>query len=658
MYSCLWLCHHIHGDFDENNHLGYTPQDTIERVSMMTYIRHGEENTLDLTTHPFFKTQTSTFVFEQPAMSIPGMEISEMGVFSWSPSAEQFNILKAQSMEIPFSARPSDAPDVVIGQIRLIAEGDSVAIDTVNNDIPVETAIIATAVIAEEDSVEETRMDSIELILPTGKMWDQKKEGSAFSFQLQASGGSGSYTYELLAPDYLMSNLDQYGNFTWTPDFEVVPGDKKFQSVPLKLHVFDDARNFLMEEIVITVENVNRPPSISELPTFYIQYNRKNRYNLRASGLVNDPDGDSIIIRPVLEELPQGMKISTAGIIDWKPSVSQFNFLRANPLYLTFTVEDLPYDEKTIGQLKIEISQEDLPPQITLIPNTELIEIEENQELNFNFFISDPNGENDLLRFDFVSGVQEIEESALSNKGQGHYEFSWIPGYDFVKEQGDIEEFILTFFAIDKENNRSQKSVTIRIKDTEDLVEKDRILYDQYRTVLERCWDLIEQLNQKEKELEKSYKKAKNGKKNRAISTASLGALTGLAPVIIQGDGQKVVTGIGGTATATIGTLEASNVLGESPSDIMRNLSYVSQKRNDLIIYGGVFSSKYALPLNRRSNSFQGDLRTLSIHLNLKDVAQLELSASWENPKKATDKNIKKVFKDFNPDQRFKEYYP
>ena len=114
---------------------------------------------------------------------------------------------------------------------------------------------------------------------------------------------------------------------------------------------------------------------------------------------------------------------------------------------------------------------------------------------------------------------------------------------------------------------------------------------------------------------------------------------------------------MGGTATATIGTLEASNVIGEPPSDIMRQLNYVSQKRNDLLVYGNVFASKYALPLSKRNSGFQSDLRSLSIHLNLKDVAQLELDASWENKKSATSKNIKKVFKDFNPDQRFEKEY-
>jgi hypothetical protein len=138
-----------------------------------------------------------------------------------------------------------------------------------------------------------------------------------------------------------------------------------------------------------------------------------------------------------------------------------------------------------------------------------------------------------------------------------------------------------------------------------------------------------------------------------------LGVITGLSPVIFLKDetGQKIITAIGGTATATLSTLEASGVIGISPAEVMKKLSYVTQKRNDLVVYGNVFASKYALPLERRSGSFQNDLKNLTLQLNLKDVANLNLDPTWENPKKSTDENIKKVYKDFNPDARFSANY-
>ena len=104
--------------------------------------------------------------------------------------------------------------------------------------------------------------------------------------------------------------------------------------------------------------------------------------------------------------------------------------------------------------------------------------------------------------------------------------------------------------------------------------------------------------------------------------------------------------------TANLDSKSTSDLL-----DIMRDLNYVSQKKNDLLVYGNVFASKYALPLSKRDRSFQSDLSSLTIHLNLKDIANLDLDAAWENSKEGTSKNIKKIFKDFNPDPRFEENY-
>ena len=89
----------------------------------------------------------------------------------------------------------------------------------------------------------------------------------------------------------------------------------------------------------------------------------------------------------------------------------------------------------------------------------------------------------------------------------------------------------------------------------------------------------------------------------------------------------------------------------------MRDLSYVSQKKNDLLVYGNIFASKYALPISKRDKSYDSDLRSLSFQLNLSDASKLELDAAWENSKSANSKNIKKVFKDFNPDPRFEPSY-
>ena len=631
--------------------------DTLDKVSMMFEVRYGEANELDIKKHPVIQRAVSDFKYQTNAELPTGLQLSHEGLVTWFPTAEQFNELKNIPLSMEFSGT-NETGDYVNGQIRIIALGDMV-IDTVQIDSAEKTAEQESPVNDEEESEVSVALDPITMVITKTNNWDSKNEGETFNIEFSAQGGSGEYKFELLQPESLMENLNQYGIFNWTPDFNFVRPEENVKSVLLKIKVFDTEGNEYFETVPIYIQHVNRPPVVNELPTFYIQYTKENTYQLKKAGLTFDPDGDSIIFIPVLKELPQGMTVSKNGVIKWKPSRTQINYLRQNPLYLSFTVEDYPAGEKSIGQVRIEVSKADLPPEIAMIPDKQSFEIKENEELNLNFFITDPNGQGDLLAFDFVTENTKITNDALIKKDEWQYEFSWTPDYDFIDEEGGKSEFDISFYAIDKESNRTEKNILVTVVDTENIIEKDRILYDQYRTVLERAFDMISQLNEKEKELEKQYKNAKKGKKNRAISTASLGALTGLSPIIFMEnpDGQKIAAGLGGTATATIGTLEASNVIGEPPSDIMRDLNYVSQKRNDLLVYGNVFASKYALPVSKRDKGFQSDLRSLSIHLNLKEAAKLDLDAGWENSKDATARNIKKVFKDFNKDERFERDY-
>ncbi len=622
--------------------------DTLQNISLMFEVRHGQSNVIDIKNHPYFKNNTNIFAFGSGTPLKKGMELTDDGTLSWSPEADQFIEVKEQMFILGFYGIDQKG-DYVVGQIRIYGTGELA-------ELPEEIPESGTAGVVATVPVES---EPLSVMLPEQKNWNSKKEGEEFNFKIDVKGGSGTYRHELLDPTFLMESLDSRGVFRWIPPYDFVLAAEIIKSLSLTVKISDSEGNEITENISLTVEHVNRQPNVGELPIFYINFNTENSYQLKKDGIIYDPDGDSLIFKPVLKELPQGMEIDSQGQMKWLPSTRQFNYLRANPMYLSFTVEDFPVGAKVIGQVRLEVSQADLPPQITVIPKKDEFDLKEDEELKLSFFITDPNGEDDILSFGFLSENSAIHEESLTEKGHGQYDFGWTPGFEFIKEAGKKEEFEISFFAIDKESNRTEKNIIVTVTDTENQLEKDRVLYDQYRTVLERSWDLVTQLNDKEKELEKEYNKAKKGKKNRAISTAGLGALTGLSPVIFMENpqGQKISAGIGGTATATIGTLEASNVIGESPSDLMRDLNYVSQKRNDLLVYGNVFASRYALPVNKREAGFQTDLRSLSIQLNLSDTAKLELDAAWENSKEATEKNIKKVFKDFNPDARFEKNY-
>jgi hypothetical protein len=218
-------------------------------------------------------------------------------------------------------------------------------------------------------------------------------------------------------------------------------------------------------------------------------------------------------------------------------------------------------------------------------------------------------------------------------------------------EEVDKEKTIdLLFFALDKSSNRVQRRVRIKVLDTENLEEKDKQLYIKYVNSLISAKALIDELEKNHEILTKAYKQAKKGKKNRAILNASLGATTGLAPVILTDDpsSYKAVSAIGGTTVLTLGTLEATEVIGKSKADIMEKLKTNVEIRNQLQVEGDNFARKYALKSSRREKVFEVDRDKLLPLINSQKLVSLELDASKPSYKKYSTAEIKKTFADFS----------
>ncbi len=587
---------------------------------------------------PFVNSDTG-YSFENISELPTGFEFHKSGLLAWFPTPKEFKELKNKSVTIVFEAHETTGNSTKMGKI-LISANDTEA--------PKEEAEVATI-----DTRNIDVKDTLDIKLPHFNGWNEKKEGDLFSFTIGASGGTGGYRFQAITEDDINYTFDNDGTFQWSPDYSYVDGKVTLRSSKITFKVEDMKGNKDSVVVDLVVHNTNRPPVVHELPTFYVQWDKENVFNLNLEGIVYDEDKDPIVFKPILSEMPQGMTLTKEGEVKWRPSVSQFYQLREQPLKLRFTVLDEPHGHQTSATARFEVTQQDLPPQLTMVPATDMIEIDENEALNLGFFINDPNGIEDVAVFNFVSDNDEVETGSLTSVDPMQYEFKWVPDYSFVQERGESEEFQITFYAFDKENNRTEKQIRVKVNDAENIEEEDRRLYFQYRTVLATAFELVEQLSEKEDELKKEYKHAKGGKKNRAIANASLGALTGLSPIFLEGQTQKVTVGIGGTATATIGTLEASNVIGNPPADIMQRWSYVTSKKNEILLYGNIFAGKYAQKSERRNNSFQNDLKNLTFQMNLQDMTKLELDASWQGTKDPSDRNIKKLFKDFYPDKEY-----
>jgi hypothetical protein len=488
----------------------------------------------------------------------------------------------------------------------------------------------------------------LQLTFPPQPNWNVVPEGSTIRFDLKVlSTPADSLKFSLGADKQDGMTLDSTGRFSWTPGYDLADRIQTTKTYPTTFEVRNQRGQTNSHVVDFKVVHVNRPPIVGELRPFYVRYRTQNTYTMDPQ-TVRDEDGDPIVFIPIADQMPEGSKLSSQGELTWTLSLNQFNKLKQSPQYIEFWVEDQPAKTRTKGRLKVEVTQMDLPPDITIIPKETHYKLRENATVNLKFYLSDPNGEDDVAAFNFLSDNQQIPKTALVKNTDNQYEFIWQPGYDFVKDPYDSLNAQITFYVLDKSQNREERRITFTVLNTINEAEKDRYYYTQYRQALVQAWGLVEQLADKEEELKKDYKQAKGGKRNRSVVNASLGAVTGVSPVL-SGNNSKYVTAVGGTAVATLGTLEATEVVGKSMKDLLDRYNYVLGKKSDLQNKGDIFSREFALKSARRSSEFIKKLDDFKNSMSLSGLVALELDANWQSKKEATDKAIKRTFKDFTP---------
>jgi len=404
------------------------------------------------------------------------------------------------------------------------------------------------------------------------------------------------------------------------------------------------------EAVTFTVNHVNRAPIVEEIPVFYVKQSTRNSYQIPYE-YVSDPDGDPFVFKILQTQMPEGANLSSQGQFTWAPSRSQFNALKNNPATVEFIVQDQPDKAETKSKLRIAQTQLDLPPEFLIVPGDSVFSLKEDETLNLKIYISDPNGDENVRSAGFIPSDLRITASSLKENTPLQYEFTWKPAYDFVEEAQKQLPIEIIFFALDKSNNRVQRKILITVIDAENVVEKDAHQYRKYKANLISAHLLIKDLDENQKKLNEEFKKAKKGKKKRSIVNASLGAVTGLSPLMIDAtenpDVAKIVPGVGGTAVLTMGTLEATEVIGRSKDDIMDKIKVSIDIRNRVQSAGDEFARKYGLKSARRQPEFDKDIEKLRTCINDQRIVLLELDAYRKGPPKVEDKDLKKTFPDF-----------
>jgi hypothetical protein len=267
--------------------------------------------------------------------------------------------------------------------------------------------LIAPPIVWSQDST------NVRILFPVQEGWNNVKEGEKLEFSLKAVGGtSATYTFSIPEGKPAGAKFDSLGNFSWTPAFDFVERLQENKTAQMLFEAKNDEGEIVRQQVDIKVMQVNQPPTIGELKNCYVQYNVLNTYQIDA-GSIKDPDNDPLVFIAITESMPEGAKLSAKGEFTWKPSLGQFNQLKSKPLTLEFIVEDQPGKAQTKGKFSVQATQMDLPPTITMLPNQDRIRINEDMPISLEFYLEDPNGDDNIKTFDFIANDTRISRKAL-----------------------------------------------------------------------------------------------------------------------------------------------------------------------------------------------------------------------------------------------------
>ena len=485
-----------------------------------------------------------------------------------------------------------------------------------------------------------------QLVFPEGDTWKAPYEGIELKFRVEADPPGAVFSVQ--EPTGLGITFDSLGNFSWTPPFELVDRLERVREQMVMFQAVWKNGKKARTPVTFLVMHQNRPPMVEDLPVFYVKLAAANTYQI-PDDYVKDPDGDPLVYKSVPSALPEGASINSRGQVTWTLSRNQFAALKNNPMFIEFVVQDPDKTEKA-GRIKVAQTQLDLPPEILTLPGDSVYTIKEDGRVNIKLYITDPNGDDNISSVAFLASDKRVPVASLTQNSNMQAEFTWSPGYFFIDEAEKERVVSITFFAVDKASNRVEKTIRVNVQDTENLDEKDKMLYRKYRLTLVQAKTLIDLLDENHEKLNKSYRKAKRGKKQRSLVNAGLGAATGLSPLMVP-ETSKTVSAIGGTTVLTLGTLEATEVIGKSKNDILDKMKINVEIRNQLQIEGDNFARKYALKSSRRVKEFDNDREKLLPIINNQKLVLLELDASKPNMGEYSNKVLKETFPDFGEQQ-------
>ena len=228
-------------------------------------------------------------------------------------------------------------------------------------------------------------------------------EDEDLTFQLEANDPDGdNLTFEAEnLPAGATLNGDQ---FNWTPGYDQAG---VYEGIIFRVRDDGDPNRSDEETLTITVNNINRPPALTEIGDREVDEDEELTFQLEAS----DPDGDNLTFEAV--NLPAGASL-TGDVFSWIPGFDQAGVYEGVVFRVRDDSDPSLADEETIT---LTVNNVNRPPVLAVIGDQE---VDENEELTFQLEATDPDGDN--LTF-------EVENLPAGANLVGDV-FSWIPDYD------------------------------------------------------------------------------------------------------------------------------------------------------------------------------------------------------------------------------------
>jgi PKD repeat protein len=222
--------------------------------------------------------------------------------------------------------------------------------------------------------------------------------------------------------------------FSWTPTYE------QSGNYTVTFTISDPAGLQDSRDVPITVNHVNRPPVLADIPSKTIDENQLLAFTLQGS----DPDReDTGKLQYSGESLPEGATLDEkSGAFAWTPTYEQ-----SGKYTITFAVTDGQYQDTQV--VHITVNHVNRPPVLADIPPQT---VDENTLLTFTIQGSDPDKEDTGKLTFYASNLPQGAQFDPNTRT-----FSWTPTYE---QSGTYQ---VTFGVSDPSGLKDEKTIVITV---------------------------------------------------------------------------------------------------------------------------------------------------------------------------------------------------